>query len=160
MKACHRDEAAGEAMYPQVRKLLGCRLVENECLIVFEKSGQDHALVLNHAAARAFTLMDGGHSLDEIARVLAQDRNGNPHLFQEAVRGLAGRLKRLGIVATQGRPWSEPCGFRLPEVQPVVEDEQPQVVAEEQLEVVAGSPSPVGGCGTAPASPNRQRPTR
>ena len=113
MKADHRDETAGEAMYPQVRKLLGCRLVENECLIIFEKSGQDHALVLNHAGARAFALMDGRHSLDEIAGVLARDRNGDGRVFQEDVRMLAGRLKRLNIVATQAKPWSEPCGFRL-----------------------------------------------
>jgi hypothetical protein len=143
-------------MYPQVRKLLGCRLVENECLIIFEKSGQDHALVLNHAGARAFALMDGRHSLDEIARVLARDRNGDARLLQEAVRVLAGRLERLSIVAIQARPWSEPCGFRLPVVQPVSEDEQPQVMAEEQLEVVAGTPSPVGGCDPAPAKPSKR----
>jgi hypothetical protein len=126
-------------MYPQVRKMLGCRLVEDECLIIFEKSGQDRALVLNHAGARAFALMDGRHSLDEIARVLARDRGGDEHLYEEAVRGLASRLRRLSIVVTQAKPWSEPCGFRLPEVQPVAEGDQPRVIAEEELEVVAGT---------------------
>jgi hypothetical protein len=156
MKACHQDEAVGEAMYPQVRRLLGCRLVENECLIIFEKSGQDHALVLNHAGARAFALMDGRHSLGEIAGVLARDRSRDARRYEEAVHGLVEQLKRLGLVATQARPWPGPCGFRLPEVQPVAADEQPEVVAEEELEVVAGNS--IGPSCPASLPPPRQRP--
>jgi hypothetical protein len=157
-------------MYLQVRPVLGCRLVGDEYVIVFEQTGRDRSLVLNPAAARAFALMDGRHSLSEIAEVIASDRQVTAESSLRDLRQLVTHLERAGIVASQAKPWATPCPLRLQSVpRPIVPPEAPGIVEEEYLAVRAGltisgvDPGCCGGSsptGLKAARPMRRLPTK
>jgi hypothetical protein len=101
--------AARGVMFPQVRKVLGCRLIGEEYVIVFSKRGADHALVLNPAGSRAFYLMDGRHRLEQIAKAVAEGMSVPSSEMLPVVRKMVKRLERLGIVATRRTAWKTPC---------------------------------------------------
>lgn len=126
-------------MYPQVRSVLACRLVEQEYIVVVEKDGGDHALVLNHAASRAFSLMDGTRSLDDIAEVLASDCGAEPAEMRRGLDAVAAELAALGVIVRSERRWATPAPVRLQGCPPLAARAEPAILESQPLQVVAGT---------------------
>lgn len=141
-------------MYPQVQKVLGCRLMRNEYVIIHREGKEDVAIVLNHAASRAFALMDGRHNLKQIAAVLAKDTGVDQAGLEEPLRALLKDLEERGVVACHVKPWKADCPVRLRAAPPLTGSEEPPAIAQaEKLRLVA-SASSVGGqnCDLLPGS--------
>jgi hypothetical protein len=138
-------------MFPQVQKVLGCRLVGDEYVIVFAKNGQDYALVLNPSGSHAFSLMDGRHSLEQIAETLVDGSCVQVAEVLPVLKKMVKRLERLGILTTRSTAWKTPCPVFLDTVRltrgalPI-----PNVAEVQRLAVAAAPFNKPQGCALNP----------
>ena len=65
--------------------------------------GRAEVKVLNPVGIRIFGLLDGAHSVEEIAGVIAAEYDVAPAEAQEDVRAFVGELEAHGMLAGEGK---------------------------------------------------------